>query len=245
MARYQIKISYDGTGFTGSQRQLNSRTVQMELEKALSKINWTGRSVLLAGRTDTGVHASGQVAAFDLDWRHTLEDLTNALNAALPRDIAVDQLEIAADDFHPRFDATSRRYLYRLFCQKTRDPLRERFAWRVWPEVADLRPLAEVWLGEHDFSAFGSPPRPGNSTSRTVLASSWKKVDNEWQFEIKANAFLYHMVRKIVHAQVLVGQGRIIKKDLIQALEKQTGLPSGLAPAHGLTLLEVSYDVMK
>lgn len=244
MARYQIKITYDGTVFAGSQRQVKSRTVQKELEKALAKLNWTGRSVLLAGRTDSGVHAKGQVAAFDLEWKHSLEALTKALNAALPRDMAVVQLKIAADDFHPRFDATSRRYLYRLFCRDGRDPLRERYAWRVWPEVTDLRPLAEVWLGEHDFSAFGSPPRPGNNTSRTVLASSWKKVDGEWQFEIKANAFLYHMVRRIVHAQVLVGQGRITEKDLIQALEKQTSLPSGLAPAHGLTLLEVSYDVV-
>lgn len=245
MARYQIKLTYDGTGFAGSQRQLKSRTVQHELEKALIKLNWAGKSVLIAGRTDTGVHASGQVAAFDLDWKHSLDDLGNALNAALPKDMAVREIHSVSDDFHPRFDATSRRYCYRLFCKPDRDPLRERYAWRVWPAVTELQELAEVWPGEHDFAAFGSPPRPGNSTGRTVMDAKWQLVKAEWQFEIRANAFLYHMVRKIVHAQVAVGQGKITKLDLIRALENQTNLPSGLAPAHGLTLLEVSYDVLE
>lgn len=245
MARYQIKLTYDGTGFVGSQRQLRSRTVQSELEKALRKLNWKGNSVLIAGRTDTGVHASGQVAAFDLDWKHSLVDLENALNSKLPRDMAVREALIVADDFHPRFDATSRRYFYRLFCQPGRDPLRERYAWRVWPSVSNLKELAEIWLGEHDFSGFGTPPRPGNSTLRTVMFSEWDLVEDEWRFTIQANAFLYHMVRRIVHAQVAVGQGLITKHDLINALENQSNLPSGLAPANGLALVEVSYKVLE
>ncbi|HBG74252.1 MAG: tRNA pseudouridine(38-40) synthase TruA [Chloroflexi bacterium GWB2_49_20] len=245
MARYQIILTYDGTEFVGSQRQLKSRTVQSELEKALGKLKWDGKSALMAGRTDTGVHASGQVAAFDLDWKHSLEDLGNALNASLPLDMAISQVGIAREDFHPRFDATCRRYSYRLFCQPNRDPLRERFAWRVWPSVSDLHSLAEIWPGTHDFAAFGTPPRPGNSTERTVLDAKWQLVDDEWQFEIRANAFLYHMVRKIVHAQVAVGQGRITIEDLTRALEHQAALPSRLAPAHGLTLVEVSYEVLE
>ena len=164
MARYQIILAYDGTDFLGSQRQAGSRTVQSELEKALRKLGWDGQTVYLAGRTDTGTHASGQVAAFDLDWGHGLEKLQDALNAHLPRDMAVREVKAAADDFHPRFDATSRRYRYRLFCASVRDPLRERYAWRVWPAVADLSPLADIWLGKHDFAAFGTPPRAGGST---------------------------------------------------------------------------------
>lgn len=242
MARYQIILTYDGTEFVGSQRQLNSRTVQSELEKALRKLNWEGRSALMAGRTDSGVHASGQVAAFDLDWKHSLDDLGNALNASLPLDMAVDHVRSAADDFHPRYDATWRRYRYRLFCRSVRAPLQERYAWRVWPGVSNLKELEKIWLGTHDFSAFGTPPKPGNSTERTVLAASWQVVEDEWSFEIKANAFLYHMVRKIVHAQVAVGQGRITFEDLTNALDHQAGLPSGLAPAQGLTLVEVGYD---
>jgi tRNA pseudouridine38-40 synthase len=244
MARYQIKLTYDGTGFAGSQRQLKSRTVQSELEKALEKLNWKGKSVLIAGRTDSGVHASGQVAAFDLDWKHSLADLENALNAKLPKDLAVREVHKVRDDFHPRFDATSRKYRYRLFFQPIRNPLRERYAWRVWPAITDLQELAEIWVGEHDFAAFGTPPRPGNSTVRIIMDAKWQLVNDEWQFEIQANAFLYHMVRRIVHAQIAVGHGKITKNDLTRALEKQTNLPSGLAPAKGLTLLDVSYDIL-
>ena len=161
MARYQIILAYDGTHFLGSQRQAASRTVQGELEKALRKIGWDGQTVYLAGRTDTGTHASGQVAAFDLDWDHGLDDLQKALNSHLPQDMAVREVNVAADAFHPRFDASSRRYRYRLFCAGVRDPLRERYAWRVWPAVTDLTPLAAIWLGTHDFAAFGTPPRTG------------------------------------------------------------------------------------
>src|SRR5215212_4170966 len=115
MARYQLTFAYDGTDFFGSQRQAQRRTVQGELEKALCKLRWTGRSVNLSGRTDTGVHATGQVAAFDLDWSHSDEELVRALNAFLPADMAVHGARIVHEKFHPRFDATSRRYCYKLF----------------------------------------------------------------------------------------------------------------------------------
>jgi tRNA pseudouridine38-40 synthase len=250
MARYQIILAYDGTDFLGSQRQAGSRTVQIELEKALCKIGWQDRSILLAGRTDTGTHASGQVAAFDLDWGHGLAKLQDALNAHLPRDMAVWEVKVAADDFHPRFDASSRRYRYRLFCTGVRDPLRERYAWRVWPPVADLTPLAAIWSGTHDFAVFGSPPRSGGSAVRTVLSAEWQKYGDEWIFEIQANAFLYRMVRKLVYVQVAVGQARLPAEVLVRALDGksevrqavQSEIPASLAPASGLTLVEVHYD---
>src|SRR5512142_2531393 len=113
MARYQLTLAYDGTDFFGSQRQAKRRTVQGELEKVLCKLGWTGRSILLSGRTDTGVHATGQVAAFDLDWSHSDEELVRALNATLPADLAVHQARTVDAKFHPRFDASSRRYRYR------------------------------------------------------------------------------------------------------------------------------------
>src|SRR5512137_332993 len=138
MARYQIIVAYDGTGFFGSQRQGRTRTVQSEIEKALREIGWNGRSILLAGRTDSGVHASGQVAAFDLDWAHSSRQLQKALNANLPADMAVRSVNLVHDPFHPRLHPVSRRYQSRLFRQQIRDPLRERFSWRVWPPVVDL-----------------------------------------------------------------------------------------------------------
>src|SRR5258706_1857494 len=137
MARYKLTLSYDGSGFVGSQRQASSktRTVQGELEKALQTLGWSGRSVIMSGRTDTGVHATGQVASVDLDWSHSDNHLVRALNSTLPADIAVRSAEVVGEKFHPRFDATSRLYRYRLFCQSLRDPMRERFDWRGLPAV--------------------------------------------------------------------------------------------------------------
>ena len=254
MARYQLTLAYDGTDFFGSQRQANKRTVQGELEKALCKLGWTGRSVLMSGRTDTGVHATGQVASFDLDWSHSDEDLVRALNAALPSDLAIHKARMVHAKFHPRFDATSRRYRYRLFCQPVRGPLRERFYWRVWPEIngGSFANTAQLFLGTHDFSAFGSPTTPRGNTVRTVMKAEWTQAgQDEWHFEVQANAFLYRMVRRLVFAQVAVAQRKVSAEAIAHSLANQdsagtrsetlTAVPAGLAPAHGLTLVEVNY----
>src|SRR5512141_2125560 len=153
MARYQLTLVYDGTDFFGSQRQIKKRTVQGELEAALKKLGWIGRSVLMSGRTDTGVHAIGQVVAFDLDWSHSDDELVRALNAILPNDMAVQKACTVNAHFHPRFDAASRSYRYRLFCQPVRDPIRERFAWRIISDFNSdaLAETAGLFLGTHDF----------------------------------------------------------------------------------------------
>jgi tRNA pseudouridine38-40 synthase len=244
MARYQVILAYDGSGFQGSQRQAKIRTVQGELERSLRRFGWSDRSVIMAGRTDTGVHATGQVAAFDFEWAHTDERLLKALNADLPPDLAITSLCTARTDFHPRFDAHSRTYRYRLFCSPIRDPLRERFAWRVWPVMEEkaLKSTADLFLGTHDFAAFGSPTTPKGTTTRTVTRTEWKKKpDGEWQFEVQADAFLYRMVRRLVYLQVAMAQGRCSTEDVHRAFTKNSKLPSGLAPANGLTLVEVSY----
>jgi tRNA pseudouridine38-40 synthase len=243
MARYQLILAYDGTDFLGSQRQARHRTVQAELEGALQTLGWAGRSILMAGRTDSGVHASGQVAAFDFEWAHSPDELRAALNACLPRDMAVRHVREAPASFHPRFDATARRYRYRLFCDPVRDPNRERFAWRVWPgfDEAVLHEAASLFLGRHDFSAFGSPTRAKGGTLRTVALSAWKRYEDEWQFEVRADAFLYRMVRRLVFVQVAAAQGRLSVQSIADALGKPSKLLAGLAPAHGLTLVEVSY----
>ena len=249
MARYQVILAYDGAGFTGSQRQANSRTVQGELEKALHQIGWIGTSVIMAGRTDTGVHAAGQVAAFDFnEWSHPAERLLQALNAKLPVDLAVRKIKPVHAEFHPRFDALSRSYRYRLFCEPIRDPLRERFAWRLWPRLDGdaLNQTAEIFLGTHDFAAFGSATSEKGTTTRTVTRSEWKRKPNgEWQFEVRADAFLYRMVRRLVFVQVAVAQGRCSVKEVRLALNGQPKLPAGLAPAHGLSLIDVEYGSLK
>lgn len=244
MARYQVILAYDGTGFTGSQRQANSRTVQGELEKALRKLGWSDRAVLMAGRTDTGVHATGQVAAFDFEWTHSAEKLLWALNADLPSDLVIRSLRPAPADFHPRFDAVSREYRYRVIFEPIRDPLRDKFVWRTWPAVDGeaLKRNAGIFLGKHDFAAIGSRTTPKGTTVRTVTKAEWKrKLDGEWQFEVKADAFLYRMVRRLVFVQVSVAQGKCPIEKVQHALSKQGVLLAGLAPAHGLTLVEVTY----
>lgn len=249
MARYKLILAYDGTRFAGSQRQANARTVQGEFEKALRGLGWSGSSILMAGRTDAGVHATGQVAAFDFEWRHSDLDLVHALNAALPADAAVRAASQAGAGFHPRFDARSRAYRYRMFCQPIRDPLRERLAWRVWPDVNgdDLQKAASVFAGRQDFACFGSPTSPNGHTERTVIQSEWRRLDGEWQYEIRADAFLYRMVRRLVFVQVAVAHGKISAETLASSLAGPAGgrggndQPAGLAPAQGLTLVEVTY----
>ncbi|MCC6300525.1 MAG: tRNA pseudouridine(38-40) synthase TruA [Anaerolineales bacterium] len=250
MARYQLTLAYDGTDFFGSQRQAKKRTVQGELESALRKLGWAGRSILLSGRTDTGVHATGQVAACDLDWAHADDELVRALNAKLPNDVSVWDARIASDDFHPRFDATSRTYSYQLFCDNVRNPIRERFAWRVNRTLDDdlLKKVSQAFIGAHDFSSFGSPTTPKGSTVRTVKRAVWHRIaKDQWRFEVEADAFLYRMVRRLVFVQVAVGQGKASVDAVAEGLAKQAGirkrsvLSSGLAPAHGLTLIEVKY----
>lgn len=247
MARYQITVAYDGSNFFGSQRQAKSRTVQSQLERALKRLGWPGKSVVLAGRTDTGVHATGQVAAFDYEWNHSPEELLGAINGNLPDDIVVEAIKPVHDDFHPRFDAVSRRYCYRLFCQPRRKPFRERYAWRLWPapDEAALHHTASLFLGQHDFSAFGSATNPRNNTVRTITRSCWQLSDDEWKFEVEADGFLYRMVRKLVHVQVAVAQGRLSAQVIANALAgTKNEIPAGLAPAKGLTLVEVTYPVV-
>lgn len=244
MARYKVTLAYDGTRFLGFQRQESAaKTVQSEVEAALLCLNWQGGSILSAGRTDSGVHASGQVIAFDLEWNHSPESLGRAMNAHLPPEISVRQVQIASPDFHPRFDAVLRRYRYQIFCDAVRDPLREKHSWRVWPAVDEtlLVEAAQLLIGTHDFAAFGSPPRPGGSTLRMVYEASWKPQAGGLLFEISANAFLYHMVRRVVYLQVLVGQSRLSLGDLAQAVQKAQPQTPGLAPPHGLVLAEVNY----
>jgi tRNA pseudouridine38-40 synthase len=244
MVRYQIIFAYDGTQFVGSQRQSQSRTVQSVLEDALKKLDWEGRSILLAGRTDTGVHASGQVAAVDLTWRHSDEDLRSALNSNLPQDMSVYSVRKVDDRFHPRFDAISRHYRYRLYIQPLRDPLRDRYSWRIWPTLDKglVNAAAELLKDEHDFAAFGSPPRAHGSTIRTVTRAEWAAGGDKWTFDVVANAFLYRMVRRMVFTQVAVGQGKLELETFRKAISEKHPLPAGLASPAGLTLVEVKYE---
>jgi len=244
MALYQVIIAYDGTNFQGFQRQGRKRTVQAAIEDALRELGWLEPAILYAGRTDSGVHASGQVISFDLVWKHTPEDLGRALNSSLPKDVAVCKIRMEKAGFHPRFDAVARQYHYRIYVQPGRDPLRDRYAWHVWPAVnADLlHQSAECLTGMHDFAVFGSPLKKGGSTTREVFQALWRdQKDGDWSFRVIANAFLYRMVRRLVFLQVLVGQKRIELSDFVAGLQIQKPLKPGLAKPNGLVLERVYY----
>ncbi|HEX9012850.1 MAG TPA: tRNA pseudouridine(38-40) synthase TruA [Anaerolineaceae bacterium] len=243
MARYQVIIAYDGTLFAGFQRQVRARTVQGELEAALRQLGWQGRAILSAGRTDTGAHAQGNAAAFDLEWKHPAVELLGALNALLPVDASIQGLREAAADFHPRYHALWRHYRYQVVCLPVRNPLRERYAWRVWPapDADAMGQAAALFVGWWDFAVFGSPTRPGGSTVREVFSSSWKAENGELVYEVRANAFLYHMVRRLVALQIKVGQGLLGREEIEAGLTSGKVQPPGLAPAQGLCLMEVGY----
>jgi len=245
MERYKATLSYDGSAFFGMQRQKSERTVQGELESSLGKLGWVEKSILFAGRTDSGVHASGQVVAFDMEWNHSDVDLQNAINATMPKDLAIRQIAEVDTGFHPRYDAKLRHYRYRLYSQPQRDPLRERFAWRVWPapDLQQMNSAAERLIGEHDFAAFGTAQKAGGPTVRNIQQAQWMQTAaDEITFEVSANAFLYHMVRRIVGLLVKVGQGSKEESDVPDLLHTAHELIKEMAPAQGLSLVGVDYE---
>ncbi|GAB4524860.1 MAG: tRNA pseudouridine(38-40) synthase TruA [Anaerolineales bacterium] len=243
MARYQVTLAYDGTHFSGFQRQANGRTVQAVVEHALSRIGWRGTSLLAAGRTDAGVHASGQVIAFDLTWKHGCETLQKALNANLPADVSALQVRLASPSFHPRYDALARTYHYRLLCLPARHPLLERYAWRVWPAPQDdlLAAATQTLRGEHDFTAFGRPPTSSGSTVRIIRHAEWRTAPPFLTLELTGNAFLYHMVRHIVALLVAIGQQVLPPQHILAHLSPPYPPVRGMAPPCGLTLAHVAY----
>lgn len=244
MALYQVTIAYEGTDFFGYQRQKKLRTVQGEIERALKTIGWDGRAIISSGRTDTGTHALGQVINFDLDWNHSGDKLMSALNSALPTDIAAKDVRIAPTGFHPRFSAKQRQYLYQVVFIPNRDPILDRYFWRVWPKPDKdlLKSVSEILIGKHEFSSFGKPSKKDGSTIRTITECEWQYEGLEKAFfRIRAESFLYHMVRRVVFLLVKVGQGKISAIDIEENLKNQKELPAGIAPAHGLFLEKVIY----
>ena len=244
MAHYKLILAYDGTNYNGFQRQAIKTSVQATFEEALRRLGWQGRAIMPSGRTDSGVHAKGQVVSFNLDWNHPDYALQNALNAFLPADIAVQSVQQVDPDFHPRYDALSRRYRYQLYWQSARDPLRDRYAWRLdrKPELSPMQAAANDLLGEHNFIAFGKALKEDGTTIRRIYSADWVEEEDGMSFTIIGNAFLYHMVRRIVYVLVRIGLGELPVETVRIGLENlSTGIVS-LAPARGLTLEAVTFS---
>lgn len=244
MPRYRALIAYDGTNYFGFQRQRDEQnTIQGEIEHALAAL--TGETVTItgSGRTDRGVHATGQVISFQAAWRHGSATLQRALNATLPRDIAILQLDEAAETFHPRFDACCRVYQYYIYNQPVRSPLHGRTHWHVSKplDIGSMNAAAALLIGVHDFATFGTPPQGENSV-RELYHSHWQQQDGVLVYEIAANAFLYRMVRSIVGGLKLVGDGTWTIAEFEAAFKAGDRARCGtVAPPQGLRLVSVQY----
>jgi tRNA pseudouridine38-40 synthase len=233
-------VSYDGTSYAGFQIQTNAPTVQGELERVLAQICAEPVRITGAGRTDTGVHATGQVIDFRTASALDGGTMERGVNALLPHDIAISALEPAGETFHSRFSATGRTYEYRIRTGPTRDPL-ERHREHWLPEALDvsaLRDAASRLVGIHDFAAFAA----GVSGERSVRRAVWEARDEILRFEIEANAFLRGMVRGIVGTLIWAGRGKISADRFAEILRSGDRAQAGpSAPAHGLCLIRVTY----
>ncbi|MBP7176712.1 MAG: tRNA pseudouridine(38-40) synthase TruA [Thermoclostridium sp.] len=242
--RIKLVIEYDGSGFHGWQVQENAHSVQEELEKAIAAITGESARITGAGRTDTGVHAYGQVAHFDTRSKVPAEKFSAALNSVLPPEVSILASQEVPEDFHARFTAVGKTYEYRILNRATRSPILAKRAWHI-REALDLDAMglaAEKFIGEHNFSAFCSSGHSVLTFNRTLTASQWIRQDDCLVYRVSGNGFLYNMVRIMTGTMVEVG----LKKrsaDSIEALiqEKDRNKAGITAPPHGLYLLKVHY----
>lgn len=247
LVRVRLDISYDGTAFCGWAVQPAKRTVQQEIQNALSMILRTPVRLTVAGRTDAGVHARGQVAHVDIEdhrWGQLSDSLLRRLAAVLPGDVRITALTVVTNDFDARFSALWRRYRYRVTDHPAgADPLR-RFDTVVWPHSLDsaaMQAAASRLVGEHDFAAF-CRRRVGSTTIRQLQSLQVVRRDSEIRWEVQADAFCYSMVRSLVGALLAVGDGRrpIQWPASLLSLRARADDVS-VAPARGLTLEAVGY----
>ncbi|MGE7545279.1 tRNA pseudouridine(38-40) synthase TruA [Sporosarcina newyorkensis] len=245
MKRMKATIAYDGTNFAGYQSQPNMRTVQSEIDKALVKLHKDDSVYSVAsGRTDSGVHALGQVIHFD-----TPLDLADrwkmALNVLLPKDVRVVHVEEVADDFHARYGATGKTYVYRWSYSEVQSPFERNFAVHLgrWnPNVERMQEGAQHLIGTHDFTSFCSAKTATTNKVRTIRKLSLERQGDHLVLEVEGDGFLYNMVRTIAGVLLAVGIGWDEPEDVRKIRDaKDRKMAGKTAPAHGLYLMEVTY----
>jgi tRNA pseudouridine38-40 synthase len=245
MPRLKLTLEYDGTAYVGWQRQLNGTSVQEVVERALGELFGTTVSTEAAGRTDAGVHALGQVVAFEAPRTLPSTAYLRGLSALLPEDVSVvDAVEVAAD-FDPRRGSSGKRYRYLISNRPVRSPLLRRTHWQLFAplDVLAMDEAARPLLGTHDFSAFRAANCEALTSQRTLRELSVLSSGDVVQFELEGTAFLKHMVRNIVGTLVEVGRGRQSVPWVAEVLSSRDRTLAGpTAPPQGLVLVEVRYD---
>jgi tRNA pseudouridine38-40 synthase len=243
--RFKLTLHYDGAGFFGWQVQPGVRTVQAELEAALSRLRNSPTTVIAAGRTDRGVHATGQVVSASMPAKWSAGELQRALNAILPEDIWISSVDEAPSEFHARYDATSRSYVYRIgTVPEAASPFSRRHCWALGVplSLARLNEAAQRFVGRHSFRAFAKAGQPERGEVCTVTASEWRQSAGGVEFHVTADRFLHHMVRYMVGTMVDVARERRPVEDIDALLRGEGGLEtSPPAPPEGLFLSHVSY----
>lgn len=242
--RIVLGIEYDGSAYHGWQSQEEVLTLQSVIEKALSQVANEAISITCAGRTDAGVHALGQVAHFDTDAERSEYSWIFGANSNLPSDISVRWAKEMHDSFHARFSAIARRYRYIIYNSPIRPSLyRHYMTWH--PRLLDEKKMATAatyFIGEHDFSSFRGMDCQAKSPIREVLAITVQRKNHWIVVDVKANAFLHHMVRNIVGVLIAVGENKREPEWTKELLTTRDRTKAGItAPAHGLYLLEVDY----
>ena len=242
--RIALGIEYDGTAYNGWQRQNFGLGVQEIIEKALIKVADHEVKTFCAGRTDAGVHATGQVIHFDTSSKRQNRSWLLGINSCLPDDISVKWARHVDEKFHARFSAISRNYSYIILNRLERSAIHRNRAWWVHKQLneKDMNNASQYLLGEHDFSAFRATGCGANSSRRKIMKISVER-DGDWiRFNVSANAFLQHMVRNIVGTLISVGDGNKNIDWLKEILESKDRKRAGVAaPPHGLTLVSVDY----
>ncbi|MDD5587130.1 MAG: tRNA pseudouridine(38-40) synthase TruA [Alphaproteobacteria bacterium] len=245
MTRWKLTIEYDGTGFCGWQRQTHDFTVQQAVEEAVQKFSGETVALHVAGRTDTGVHARGQVAHFDLAKDTDADTVQGAINFHVrPHRIAILKVENAPDDFHARFSALARTYKYTIINRQAPLALMADQAWHVSRPLAlePMREAASLLIGKHDFSTFRAHNCQAQSPVKTLDLLEIERSGETLTLTTRARSFLYHQVRNVVGTLALVGTGQWSVADFaaaFKAADRTKGGPT--APAHGLCFWEVEY----
>jgi tRNA pseudouridine38-40 synthase len=242
--RIKLTLEYDGSRYCGWQMQSSQDSIQARVEAALGQIFSEPVRIFAAGRTDAGVHALGQVAAFTPPRPFKTADLQRALNALLPDDIVVLAVEERPDDFDPRRAARSRVYEYRVLNQPWRSALEYRYCWHVRGalDLEAMNRAARLFAGEHDFAAFRTLGSGERSTVRRVLVSQWRRAAPKLIYRVEATGFMRHMVRTMVAVMVAVGCGKLRPQAVAELLKgRNRAAAPAPAPAAGLFLVEVRY----